>query len=157
MTRTHTSWASSPAVAARMRAQARRDTKPEMQLRRELHRRRLRYRLHVPVPGAARRRIDIAFASSRVAVFVDGCFWHGCPEYVAHSHTHSDYWAAKIAANRQRDEDTDRRLSALGWRVIRVWEHEDVVIAADRVEIAVRRIQEMRKPDRAAAEMGRTA
>jgi DNA mismatch endonuclease (patch repair protein) len=132
------SWASTPAVAARMQAQARRDTKPEMRLRRILYARGLRYRLHFPIPGIARRQIDVAFPGCRLAVFVDGCFWHGCPEHRAPSRTHSEYWTEKIAANRVRDEDTDHRLTALGWTVMRIWEHEDMVVAANRVEIAVR-------------------
>lgn len=132
------SWASTPAVASRMQAQARRDTQPEMRLRRILYVRGLRYRLHFPIPGTTRRQIDIAFPGRRLAVFVDGCFWHGCVEHRAPSHTHSDYWVEKIAANRARDEDTDRRLAAVGWTVLRIWEHEDVAVAADRVEIAVR-------------------
>lgn len=132
------SWASTPAVAARMQLQARRDTQPEIRLRRELYSRGLRYRVHFPVPGTVRRQIDIAFIGSCVAVFVDGCFWHGCPEHYMPSHTHRDYWAAKIVANRTRDEDTDRRLKAMGWTVLRIWAHEDVVLAADRVELEVR-------------------
>jgi len=132
------SWASTPAVAARMQTQARRDTQPEMRLRRILYARRLRYRLHFPVPGTVRRQIDIAFPGCRLAVFVDGCFWHGCPEHRAPSHTHSSYWTEKIAANRARDKDTDTRLTAAGWTVLRIWEHEDALTAADRIETIVR-------------------
>jgi DNA mismatch endonuclease (patch repair protein) len=93
-----------------MSVQRRVDTGPELALRRALHAFGLRYRVHTaPVPGL-RRKADLVFRSARVAVFVDGCFWHG--------------WPGKIARNRQRDEDTDRALGAAGWLVVRVWEHE---------------------------------
>jgi DNA mismatch endonuclease, patch repair protein len=71
-------------------------------------------------------------------VFVDGCFWHGCPEHASWPKANAEWWKAKIEANRARDRDTDRRLTEAGWMVIRVWEHEDTVTAADRVESAIR-------------------
>jgi DNA mismatch endonuclease (patch repair protein) len=87
----------------------------------------------------ARRRADVIFPRVGVAVFVDGCFWHGCPEHASWPKANADWWREKIEANRARDRDTDRRLAEAGWTVVRVWEHEDPTTAADRVESAVRR------------------
>jgi DNA mismatch endonuclease (patch repair protein) len=126
-------------VTSRMASQSRRDTLPEMLLRRELHRRGLRYRVDRPVlPDLRRRRPDIVFSSARVAVFVDGCFWHRCPVHAVAPKNNRAWWRDKLQANVDRDRDTDDRLAAAGWRVIRVWEHEDPVTAADRIEEAVR-------------------
>lgn len=118
---------------------ARRDTAPEMSLRRELHRRGLRYRLQTKVPGNRRRTIDIAFTRARVAVFVDGCFWHGCPQHATNPKANGDWWRWKIDGNQARDANTTELLQVAGWTVVRVWEHEDVVTAADRVTAVVRR------------------
>lgn len=114
-----------------MQAQRVRDTTPELALRRELHRRGLRYRVDYPV--LPRRKADIVFTKARVAVFVDGCFWHGCPEHGTWPKNNAEWWRAKIEANRARDADTDERLRAEGWKVIRVWEHEEPAAAAERV------------------------
>ncbi|QJW38214.1 very short patch repair endonuclease [Cellulosimicrobium protaetiae] len=111
----------------------RRDTAPEMELRRRLHARGLRYRVALPIPGQRRRTIDIAFTRHRLAVFVDGCFWHGCPEHGTSPRANSEWWKTKIAANRARDADSDRLLRSLGWTVVRVWEHEPADRAADNV------------------------
>ena len=121
-----------------MRRQGRRDTAPELALRRELWRRGLRYRVdRPPVPGM-RRRADIVFSRARVAVYVDGCFWHSCPLHATTPKANREWWEAKLAANVRRDRDTDQRLAQLGWTVVRLWEHEDPMAAADRVEEAVR-------------------
>jgi DNA mismatch endonuclease (patch repair protein) len=119
---------------------ARRDTGPELALRRVLYRRGLRYRVHRrPLPDLP-RQADIVFPGAKVAVFVDGCFWHGCPEHGRREHrTNGWYWPKKIAANRERDRDTDERLTAVGWVPVRIWEHEDPQEAADRVADAVHR------------------
>ena len=120
------SWASSPGVRRRMQLQRERDTAPELALRRELHRRGRRYRVDVPIVPGTRRRVDLVFGRARVAVFVDGCFWHGCPEHGQRAHgVNGWYWPEKIAGNRRRDADTDDRLRAAGWAVVRVWEHDD--------------------------------
>ena len=111
----------------------RRDTAPEVALRRELHRRGLRYRVQLKVPGNNRRTIDIAFTRARLAVYVDGCFWHGCPDHGARPRTNSDWWAWKIQRNQDRDQDTDAQLQRAGWEVVRIWEHEDVGSAADLI------------------------
>jgi DNA mismatch endonuclease, patch repair protein len=116
-----------------------RDTAPETALRRELHRRGLRYRLERQIVPGTRRRADIVFGPAKVAVFVDGCFWHGCPDHGAHVPTTNQwYWPAKIAGNKRRDADTDMRLREAGWRVIRVWEHEDPNDAAMRIDAVIR-------------------
>jgi DNA mismatch endonuclease (patch repair protein) len=129
---------SDPSVTARMSRQARRDTAPEVALRRELHRRGLRFRVDWPLPGMPRRRADIGFTRSRVAVFVDGCFWHSCPDHRTAPAANSGWWAAKLDANVSRDRDTNQHLAALGWTVLRFWEHEDPIRAADAVEAAAR-------------------
>jgi len=112
----------------------RRDTKPELALRRMLHARGLRYRIDRPVLPDVRRRADLVFGAARVVVFVDGCFWHGCPEHATWPAHNADFWRDKIETNQLRDRDTDKRLAAAGWRVARVWEHEDLAAAADRIE-----------------------
>lgn len=122
-----------------MRANKRRDTSTELAVRRELHARRLRYRVDfAPVPGL-RRRADIVFTRARIAVFIDGCFWHGCPIHATSPKRNADYWGPKLAANIARDRDTDRRLTDAGWLVVRIWEHQAPVDAADLIELAVRR------------------
>lgn len=127
------STASTPGVRSRMQVQRTRDTAPELAVRRLLHGAGLRYRIdRAPVPGL-RRRADIVFGPSRVAVYVDGCFWHGCPEHGSYPESNAEWWRHKLEANRARDADTDRRLAAHGWLVLRVWEHEDPQAAAVRV------------------------
>ena len=121
-----------------MRANRGRDTAPEIALRRALHARGLRYRVDHPLPFDRRRRADVAFTRARVAVFVDGCFWHGCPDHGAIPRTNSEFWAAKITRNRARDDDTNERLEAMGWRVLRFWEHAALEVAVEAVIIAVR-------------------
>jgi DNA mismatch endonuclease (patch repair protein) len=117
---------------------ARRDTKPELLLRQELHRRGLRYRVQIKVPGNNRRTIDIAFTRVRLAVYVDGCFWHGCPEHHVRPRVNSEWWRWKIERNQQRDRDTDEQLAQAGWDVLRIWEHVEVRAAADVVELSYR-------------------
>ena len=128
---------SSPQVSARMSRAARRETAPELALRRALHADGYRFRVVHPVPGNRRRSIDIAFTRARVAVFVDGCFWHGCPEHGTQPRANSAWWTAKLAANRTRDADTDRLLREAGWQVVRVWEHEPVEQAVAAVVAAL--------------------
>lgn len=131
--------ASSPEVAARMRAVKTRDTGPELAIRRLVHAAGLRYLVDAPLPiEGARRRSDMSFTRRRVAVFVDGCYWHGCPAHFRPSGVNRDWWLRKIERTRARDTDTDRRLAEAGWTVVRVWEHEDPADAAARVIRAVR-------------------
>lgn len=120
-----------------MRANRGRDTGPELAVRRALHARGLRYRVDHPVPFDRRRRADIVFTRAEVAVFIDGCFWHGCPEHGTTPRTNTAFWTAKIARNRERDQDTTDRLDALGWTVLRFWEHENPESAAVIVERTV--------------------
>lgn len=128
------SWASTAAVRRRMQRQQTRDTNPEMAIRRLLHARGLRYRVDTPPLSGLRRRADIVFGPARVAVFVDGCFWHGCPEHGSRvTHANSNYWSAKVRGNRDRDRDTDDRLEQAGWTSVRIWEHEAPEEAARRV------------------------
>ncbi|MGC3023389.1 very short patch repair endonuclease [Brevibacterium sp. FAM 24630] len=129
-----TSWASSDHARRTMRANKRRDTKPELALRSILHARGLRFRVDTSPVKGIRTRADIVFSKAKVAVFVDGCFWHGCPEHFIMPKTNTDYWSAKIGRNRDRDEASDIALAAVGWKPIRVWEHEDPAAAADLVE-----------------------
>lgn len=130
-------FASSPEVEKRMKQQRRRDTSAELALRRELFRRGRRYRVDFHVSGK-RRRVDIAFTKSMVAVFVDGCFWHRCPEHFTTPKVNRAWWIAKLEGNQTRDRETDQELRELGWAVVRVWEHESVGTAADRVEAILR-------------------
>lgn len=127
------SWASSPAVRRTMQGNRRRDTAPEMQIRRLLHGQGLRYRVDVPLPFDRRRRADIVFTRQKLAVFIDGCFWHGCPEHYVEPRTNRQYWMAKVTQNVARDRDTDARMRALGWTVVRFWEHEDADMVAQSV------------------------
>lgn len=121
-----------------MSLQRRRDTGPEMLLRRELHRRGLRYRVDAKLPGMPRRRADVLFPRRQVAVFVDGCFWHACPLHATSPQNNGMWWRKKLEANVARDRDTDSRLKDQGWTVLRFWEHEDMVQAADVVQKSVR-------------------
>jgi DNA (cytosine-5)-methyltransferase 1 len=123
----------------RMRRQRKRDTRPETFLRKALRDRGLRYRVNTkPVPDL-RRTADVVFPASMVAVFVDGCFWHGCPEHARETKSHTKWWAEKIAANKRRDAETTALLEASGWVVIRVWEHEEPTEAAARVEATLKK------------------
>lgn len=131
------SMACNAGVRRKMQAQRMRDTAPELALRRALHAAGLRYRVdRAPLPGL-RRRADLVFGPARVAVFVDGCFWHSCPQHGNAPRANRAWWAAKLARNRIRDADTDARLRTAGWLPLRVWEHEDPCAAAETVQIAV--------------------
>jgi DNA mismatch endonuclease (patch repair protein) len=132
------SWASSPAVREVMRANRSRDTKPEVALRSALHRLGLRYRVGQRPVADLRRTADLVFSRARVAVFVDGCYWHGCPEHHRPSRTNAAFWQTKIEGNKRRDAETDSLLSGAGWQVVRIWEHEPTGEAALRVVEAVR-------------------
>ncbi|KAB2340904.1 very short patch repair endonuclease [Actinomadura rudentiformis] len=121
-----------------MKANRGRDTKPELALRRAVHALGLRYRVSVrPLPGV-RRTADLVFTRAKVAVFLDGCYWHGCPDHHTKAATNAAYWADKVEKNRARDRETDALLEAAGWMAVRVWEHEDPREAALKVESIVR-------------------
>ncbi|TWD73151.1 T/G mismatch-specific endonuclease [Kribbella amoyensis] len=120
-----------------MSKQKSRNTQTEILLRRALHALGLRYRLHRrPVKGV-RREADLVFPSVKVAVFVDGCFWHGCPQHATWPRNNAEFWRAKIEGNRSRDVDTDARFAEAGWLVVRVWEHEPPQRAALHVHEVV--------------------
>jgi DNA mismatch endonuclease (patch repair protein) len=126
-----------PNTSRRMSVTRGRDNQLELSLRSALHRRGLRFRVHVELLQGSRRSVDIVFPRNRIAIFVDGCFWHGCPTHGTWPKNNAQWWRGKIEANRSRDRDTDRRLTDLGWTVIRVWEHEEVMAAVERVTVAL--------------------
>jgi DNA mismatch endonuclease, patch repair protein len=118
---------STPAVRAAMRGNQRRDTRPELALRSALHARGMRYRVDLPIrlaTGIRPIRPDIVFTRAKIAVFVDGCFWHGCPDHGTKPASNTDYWTAKLERNIQRDRRNNALLEEAGWTVVRIWEHE---------------------------------
>ena len=134
-------WPTSAAASAVMRGNRRRDTRPERALRSALHARGLRFRVDLPLrlPEGRPVRPDVVFTRHRVAVFVDGCFWHGCPAHGNTPRANADYWVAKIERNRARDRRVDAGLLQVGWSSLRVWEHEPVDRALERVVGALER------------------
>lgn len=124
-----------------MKANRRADTAPELAIRSELHGRGLRFRVDFPIdvdaPGR-KPRPDLVFRRERVAVFVDGCFWHACPKHGSLPRANRDFWKRKLDGNSARDRRADALLITAGWQVVRVWEHETPSGAADRVEAAIR-------------------
>ena len=124
----------SAAVTASMKGNRRADTKPEQAIRSALHALGLRYRKdHLLRAGEVRTKVDVVFTRRRVAVFVDGCFWHGCPEHGTTPKANSHYWGPKLARNRARDDRVTQALTESGWTVVRIWEHEPVEVAVPRV------------------------
>ncbi|WP_328582127.1 very short patch repair endonuclease [Streptomyces sp. NBC_00370] len=133
------SWASSAARRRNMQAIKSRDTKPEQVVRRLVHAQGLRYRVAAkPLPDL-RRTADMVFRPAKVAVFIDGCYWHGCPDHYVPPKTNVGYWSDKVARNMARDRDTNRRLGEAGWTVLRFWEHESPGECASAIGAAVRR------------------
>src|SRR4051794_9124885 len=126
--------ASSEAARRRMRSTPRTGTRAELGIRSRLWARGLRYRVQFRVKGLPRCRIDIAFPGARLAVFVDGCFWHRCPEHNSMPRANGIWWKEKLEKNVLRDAATTERLKELGWSVMRIWEHEDPDMAAEQVE-----------------------
>lgn len=120
-----------------MRGNKGRDTRPELEVRSAAHALGLRYRVGIsPIPGT-RRTADLVFTRAKVAVFVDGCYWHGCSEHHRPATVNREFWASKIQGNVARDADTNTRLIEAGWRVVRVWEHEQPADAAAKIYAAV--------------------
>lgn len=116
---------------SQLRGNRQRDTRPELRLRSALHRIGLRFRLNRKIgAGRSAPRPDIVFGPAKVAVFVDGCFWHSCPDHKSVPSVNQDYWLPKLARNVERDRENTRALEEQGWCVIRVWEHEDMDAAA---------------------------
>jgi DNA mismatch endonuclease, patch repair protein len=124
--------ASSEQAQRRMQRQGQRDTRPELAIRRILHSLGYRYRVDYRIPGM-RAKADLAFTRVRVAVFIDGCFWHQCLEHGTLPKHNRKWWKAKLRANSRRDAEIDTRLTSCGWTVIRLWEHETPVHAAEQI------------------------
>ncbi|MFJ8271898.1 very short patch repair endonuclease [Streptomyces sp. NPDC094154] len=140
------SWATSAGTRASMRSNRGRDTKPERRLRSALHKQGLRYRVSVrPVP-TLRRTADLLFTRYKVAVFVDGCYWHGCPVHGSMPSSNRDFWVAKIEGNKRRDAETDRLLVEQGWFVVRAWEHTAIEDAVTLVRLALEESQSHLSP-----------
>ncbi|WP_353982188.1 very short patch repair endonuclease [Salinicola endophyticus] len=121
-----------------MRKQRRKDTAPEIAIRRILHSQGYRYRVDFLLPDT-RRRADLVFTRCKVAIFVDGCFWHSCPMHGTVPKTNTKWWVEKLARNVERDRDTDRLLKEAGWIVLRFWEHESPQAAAEEVAAVLTR------------------
>jgi DNA mismatch endonuclease (patch repair protein) len=133
-------WASSPVARKAMQGNRSRDTKPELAVRRLIHAAGLRYRVDARPERNIPRRADILFTKQRIAVFIDGCYWHGCAEHArVPSTTNSGYWQQKLARNVERDIDTTTRLEEVGWCVLRFWEHDSPQDVAKAIVRAVRR------------------
>ncbi len=128
---------SSDAALKRMLAAKPRDTAPEKALRFLLHKKGLRYRIDVKPVKELNSRADIVFRSVKVAIFVDGCFWHGCPIHGTQAKANARFWRNKIEQNQKRDLNTTKLLKQAGWKVIRIWEHQNPAIAAERIDRVV--------------------
>lgn len=131
------SWASTAAARNTMRANRGRDTAPELLVRSLLHRQGYRFRVDAAPSPELRRRADIVFRRARVAVFIDGCYWHGCPDHGSMPKTNRTYWENKLGRNVARDRETNSHLRAQGWLVMRFWEHEDPQSVVDHIAGAV--------------------
>jgi DNA mismatch endonuclease (patch repair protein) len=130
--------ASSSAASRRMKANRRRDTQPELRLRSELHGRGLRFRVdHSLAKEGIRVRPDVVFPRWRLAIFVDGCFWHRCPLHSSKPRANSDYWHKKLDENVRRDKRNTEILETAGWKVLRIWAHTTPADAADLIEAAL--------------------
>lgn len=132
------SWASSETARLTMLANRRRDTSPEIAVRRLVHATGLRYRVDFRLDLRRRIRPDIVFTRARVAIFIDGCFWHTCPLHGAMPKLNATYWQPKLARTVARDREADLTLTEAGWLVLRYWEHEDPAVVANQIETAVR-------------------
>jgi DNA mismatch endonuclease (patch repair protein) len=133
------SWATSPATRTSMLGNRGRDTKPEVALRSALHAAGLRFRKDYPMKlDGVRFRPDVVFTRAKVAVFVDGCFWHSCPQHGTSPTRNAEYWLPKLQRNVMRDREQDRALRVHGWLSVRIWEHESLGAAVDQVSAAIR-------------------
>ena len=128
---------SSTETSLRMAKVRQKGTDVEIALRRELFRRGMRYRVDYDVLRKPRRVADVAFPGLKIAVFVDGCFWHGCPEHATWPKMNAAFWKQKIETNRLRDSDTNSRLFSIGWTVLRFWGHQSAIEAAEAIETTV--------------------
>lgn len=123
-----------PATRKRMSKVRQKSTAPELALRKELFRLGLRFRIDRVVLNKPRRVADIVFPKQKIAIFVDGCFWHGCPTHATWPKNNAEFWRKKIESNVARDIDTNARLEGLGWSVFRIWAHESATEAAQRIQ-----------------------
>lgn len=140
------SWASSPAVRNSMLGNKSRDTKPELIVRRYLHAAGLRYRVHTRPIKDWNRRADIVFPRAKITIFINGCYWHGCPKHYVAPKTNTIYWSQKIGRNVERDVETFKRLKAEGWLVIVLWEHENLEAKSEKiVSRVIRRRERLQK------------
>lgn len=138
------SWASTEGVRRSMQANRRCDTGPERRLRSLLHARDHRFRKDYRLDlDGLRVRVDVAFPRARIAAFVDGCFWHRCPEHGSDPRRNGHFWRRKLDANVERDRHVDAALAAAGWTVVRVWEHESPEAAADLITSILCRVRAM--------------
>jgi DNA mismatch endonuclease (patch repair protein) len=135
--------ASSEAALRRMKAAKPRDTAPEKAIRSALHRMGLRYSIDAKPVKELNRRADILFRSLKIAIFIDGCFWHGCPIHGTQAKANAEFWYTKINRNQERDVHTTEYLEKAGWKVIRVWEHEDPLVASKKIYDIVRKRQKL--------------
>lgn len=129
------SWATSAQSRATMRANRSSNTKPELAIRAILHRHGMRYRVNARPIKTLRRTADVVFTKQRLAVFIDGCFWHGCPVHYVAPKQNVTFWSDKVDRNRARDRETNGLLQQAGWTVLRVWEHEEAEEVVRRIEI----------------------
>lgn len=134
------SWATSAGTRKSMIGNRARDTKPEVAVRRILHAAGLRYRVNARPESDLRRTADVLFTRNRIAVFIDGCYWHGCPEHYTVPQANAAFWRAKLERNLRRDAETTRLLESRGWIVMRFWTHEapEQIAAAVAGEIRTR-------------------
>lgn len=130
---------SSPAALSRMKAAKPKNTAPEMALRALLFKMGLRYQVDARPLKELNRKADIVFRTAKVAIFVDGCFWHGCPIHGTQAKANAEFWNFKIKNNRERDLETTKLLQKAGWRVIRVWEHEDPIKVSKKIYQTLKR------------------
>jgi DNA mismatch endonuclease (patch repair protein) len=131
------SWASTPGIAKSMRSNRGRDTALELRVRRAVYARGVRYRVDFPPLPGLRLRADLVFIRRRIAVYLDGCFWHGCPLHGVTPIAHPEYWIPKLARTRERDLEATRALEDAGWSVLRFWEHDAVDHIVDSILNAV--------------------
>ena len=138
---TETSWALSAGVRRSMQSNRGRDTKLELRVRSALHREGLRFRKHVRPILSLRCTADVVFPRERLAVFIDGCYWHSCPKHASRPKTNGEWWQSKLDRTRERDEHNVQELSRAGWHVLRVWEHQEVTEVVKTVTQALAQLR----------------
>lgn len=132
------SWATSVGTRRSMVGNKARDTKPELAVRRLLHARGFRYRVNARPVAELRRTADILFTRQRIAIFIDGCYWHGCPRHYTAPRANGEFWANKVRRNQERDAETNALVEAAGWTVMRFWSHVPPLEVCEEVIARVR-------------------